>query len=68
MKLYSVCFGLLVVFVCPSPSAVSDFCQQVKPDIQKLRGLTEAEISVLTRSRREAIAELRDKYKTHCGG
>ena len=69
MKLYStVCFGLLVVFLCNSekPVVTSDFCSLVAPEIRKLRALSGTEIAALARPRKEAIASLRRKYKRLC--
>ena len=69
MKLYStVCFGLLVIFFCNTekPAAVSDFCQQVAPEIVKFAKLSEAEIAALARPRKEAIVSLRRKYAKLC--
>ena len=69
MKLYStVCFGLLVVFLCNTekPAVVSDFCQQVAPEIVKLSKLSDEEIAALARPRKEAILSLRRKYGKLC--
>ena len=70
MKLYStVCWGLLVVFLCntPKPAVVSDFCQQLAPEVAKLRALSDAEIAALARPRKEAIVSLKRKYQRLCG-
>lgn len=69
MRLYStVCFGLLVVFLCndEKPAVVSDFCDQVRSEVQKFRALSEAEIAALQRPRKEAILSLRRKYERLC--
>lgn len=64
----TVCFGLLIVFFCndSKPVVVSDFCRGTRAEIEKLRGLTDAEIAALTRPRKEAIRSLREKYKANC--
>ena len=64
----TICFGLLVVFVCnePGPVVVSDFCKGTKPIVEKLRNLTEVEVRALSRPRREAILALRTKYRANC--
>ncbi len=69
MKLYStVCFGLLVVFMCndEKPAVVSDFCDQVRGEVQKFRALSDAEIAALQRPRKEAILSLRRKFERLC--
>lgn len=69
MKLYSnICVGLLVIFLCQDniPKATSDFCQQVRPEIQKFQRLTADELAALQRPRKEAILELRRKYSKLC--
>lgn len=69
MKLYSnICVGLLVVFFCQTekPAVVSEFCQEVAPEVAKLRALSNAEIAALTRPRKEAIVSLRRKFARLC--
>jgi len=69
MTLYStICWGFLVVFLCNTekPAVVSEFCQQVAPEIAKMAQLTDAEIAALARSRKEAILSLRRKYERLC--
>lgn len=69
MKLYStVCYGLLVIFVCNSekPVATSDFCDQVRGEVAKFRALSDAEIAALQRPRKEAILSLRRKFEKLC--
>ncbi len=69
MKLYStVCFGLLVVFVCngPKTETVSDFCKLTAAEIRQLQALTPDEKNHLQRPRKDAIASLRRSYQTHC--
>jgi hypothetical protein len=69
VKLYStICYGFLVIFLCnvEKPTVISDFCQQVAPEIRKLSKLSEAEIAALARPRKEAIVSLRRKYTRLC--
>lgn len=69
MRLYSnICVGLLVIFICQPerPAVVSDFCQQVAPEVAKLRSLSDAEIAAMARPRKEAILSLRRKYAKLC--
>lgn len=71
MKLYStICWGFLVVFLCnpEKPAVVSDFCQQVAPEIVKFAKLSDAEIAALARPRKEAILSLKRKYARLCDG
>jgi hypothetical protein len=65
----SVCFGLLIVFFCDggsTPTVVSDYCQLTKPEIERLKSLTQEELAALQRPRKEAIRNLRQKYKRLC--
>lgn len=71
MKLYStVCFGLVLVFICPDkqPVVTSDFCKLVAPEVVKLAKLSDAEIAALARPRKEAILSLRRKHAKLCPG
>ena len=64
----TVCWGLLVVFVCngEKPVVVSDFCDQVRGEVAKFRALSDAEIAALQRPRKEAILSLRRKFEKLC--
>lgn len=69
MRLYStVCFGLILVFVCPDkqPAVVSDFCKLTAHEVVKLAKLSDAEIAALARPRKDAILSLRRKYARLC--
>ena len=62
------CFGLLVVFFCGAqqPVTVNSFCQVAGPDIAKFHMLTLAELSALTKDRKDAILTLRRNYTKLC--
>ena len=64
----NVCFGLLVVFFCQAekPVTVSDFCKIAGPDVVRLYKLTDAELTAMSRQRKEAIAALRRNYQRQC--
>ncbi len=47
-------------------TAVSDFCQLAKADIERLKSLSAEEVAALQRPRKEAIASLRRTYKREC--
>jgi hypothetical protein len=64
MKLYStVCWGLLVVFVCNAekPATISDFCQQTK-----IIRLDRAEIDRMTEDSLRQIDRHNQRWKKHC--
>lgn len=46
-----------------NPVVVSDFCEVAGPQIKRFSRMTEAEIKVLTRVRKEAIVTLKRDYK-----
>jgi hypothetical protein len=62
--------ALVCVIFCfdpsPKPVVVSEYCEMVKDDIAKLKSLTPEELAVLQRPRKEAIRNLRQKYKRLC--
>jgi hypothetical protein len=64
----TVCYGFLVVFMCNTekPAVVSDFCDQVRGEVAKFRGLSDAELAALQRPRKEAILSLRRKFEKLC--
>lgn len=71
MKLYAssvVCFGLLVLFICPKEKTlvVSDFCLKAGADIVRLKNLTDAELAPLKRPRKEALLSLQRIYNRDC--
>lgn len=63
-----LCIGLLIVFACPDEKAkpTSDFCEIAGPIVRKVQSLSDAELAVLQRSRREAIRDLRRTYQRNC--
>lgn len=67
MKLYSVCFGLVIIMFCQPDKAavVSDFCRIAGPQIRVLK-LSSSEAASLTRERLGSIAKLRRDYQRLC--
>ena len=69
MKLYStVCWGLLVVFLCntPKPAIVSELCLQTAQEIKGLSGFSPEELKPMTREHKKYIVSLKRKYQRLC--
>ena len=64
----TVCFGLLLVFVCqePTPAVAPNECAIWGPDVRQFYKMTPEELAALKPSRRRAMLNLRRKYERLC--